>query len=114
MAINMAKFHEAVNECVDQMVSYYGVERLHNDNEYFVCTLNTYSSDGKLYDRTSHRTHVSDMNDVCSDAEKYKWNIQFNKEEKTFTLEKHFGNGMYRIATYVPIDKDAIEINIED
>ena len=79
---------------------------------YFRVCVVSYYRNGQIYESNHFSTPFNEMQDVLDDAERYHWSVDYNHETKVFTLEKHFPNGMYRIATYTPFDKDAIEINV--
>ena len=79
---------------------------------YFRTTVIAYYENGKIYDSNHFSTPLHKMKSVLHEAMRNNWNIKYDKEEKTFTFEKHYPSGMYRIATYIPYNKDAIEIDV--
>lgn len=81
-------------------------------NAYFRACVVAYYRDGRIYDSEHHSTPVDEMPRLLANAERYGWAIDYDPETKVFKFEKHFPNGMYRIATYTPFDKDAIEVNV--
>ncbi len=81
---------------------------------HFRTTVTSYYSNGKVYETNHFSTPVTKMSWAMSECEKHGWSMSYNADEKTFTFEKHFPNGMYRIATYEPYNKDAVEIDMVD
>ena len=115
--LNFAQFVQQAMPEVDrvamEMAEYYGVTK-HNrpKSEFFQCKLVSYYPDGRIYDMSCHSTWAGDMQNIIDEGIRYKWKMDYDPETKVFTFEKHFASKMYRIATYTPYDKDALDINV--
>ena len=112
--LNFAQFVQKAMPEVDrvatEMAEYY--HKKPPIDEYFKCELVSYYANGRIYETSRHSTWAGDMQWVVMNARKNKWSIDYNPETKVFKLEKHFANGMYRIATYTPYNKDALDLNV--
>ena len=84
----------------------------HPMEEYFQVAIIGYYEDGRQYDYRYEMKWAGDMQQALNTATKYNWKIKFDDETKVFTLDKHFSSGMYRIATYTPMDKDSLDISV--
>lgn len=115
--INFAQFvNQAMPEVervATEMAHYYGSQK-HPTNEYFHCEVVSYYQNGKIYERSNHSTWAGDMQYVINDGKRNKWEITYNPENKVFKLEKHFPNGMYRIATYTPYDSSSLNMTVHE
>ena len=113
--LNFAQFVQQampeVERIATEMAEHYGKLK-HPHDEYYRCELVSYYANGRIYEMSNHTTWAGDMQDIIMDSEKFKWSIDFNPETKVFRFEKHFSNGMYRIATYTPYNKDALDITV--
>lgn len=113
--LNFAQFVKQampeVERVAMEMAEHYGTSK-HPINEYFKCELVSYYANGRIYETSHHSTWAGDMQDVILNGQQNKWSIDYNPETKVFKFEKHFANGMYRIATYTPYDKDALDMNV--
>ena len=107
------KLHEEAERVAMEMADYYGALKYPID-AYFKVVVTSYYADGLIYEVSTHSTPFTEMNDCLEEAERYNWEIRFDEETKVYTLEKHFPNGMYRIATYTPYNKDVIEVKVYD
>ena len=111
--LNFAQFVQQampeVERVTMEMAEHYKITKRPLD-EYFRCELVSYYANGRVYETSHHSTWIGDMQDVIMNSKKYKWSIDYNPETKVFRFEKHFANGMYRIATYTPYNKDALDM----
>ena len=115
--LNFAKFVQdampEVERVAMELAEHNGVTKHKRPmSEFFQCKLVSYYPDGRIYETSYHSTWAGDMQDVIDDSIKYHWSMNYDSETKVFTFEKHFASKMYRIATYTPYDKDAMEITV--
>ena len=102
-----------VERVAQEMADYYGVSK-HPKEECFRCELISYYANGRVYETSHHTTWAGEMHDVIDDGRRYKWTMDYNPKTKVFKFEKHFANGMYRIATYTPFDKERLEMTVTE
>ena len=84
----------------------------HPEEEYFSESVIGYYADGRQYDYHYGNKWAGDMQELINLSEKYGWEKSFDEETKVFKFEKHFPNGMYRIATYTPRIPDKLDITV--
>ena len=112
---NFAKFVQQampeVERVANEMAEHFGTLK-HPLDECFKFELISYYADGRIYE--SHRSTVwaGTIQDRIDEAAKYKWTVSFDPETKVFRFEKHFANGMYRIATYTPYSREKLDIAV--
>ena len=116
--LNFTKFVQQampeVERVAMEMAEHFGATKKNRPmSEFFQCELISYYPDGRIYETSHHSTWAGDMQDIVDDSKRYRWTMKFDPETKVFTFEKHFSSNMYRIATYTPYDKDALDIAVE-
>ena len=116
---NFAEFLEQARPEIDRLALelkeyYHPNEMKCPANMHFHTVVESFYANGKHYDTNSFNTPITDMQGIIQDALHYRWTISFDKETKVFKFEKHFPNGMYRIATYTPYDKDALDMSVHE
>lgn len=83
----------------------------HPMEEYFQESVIGYYADGSQYDYRYGVKWAGDMQSLLNKASLYGWQSSFDDSTKVVKIEKHFDNGMYRIATYTPFDAEHLDIS---
>lgn len=113
--INFAQFVQQampeIERVASEMAEHYGTLK-HPLEECFQFELVSYYADGRIYETNRSTVWAGTIQDRIIDAKRYHWKIDYDPDTKVFRFEKHFANGMYRIATYTPYNKEKLDIAV--